>query len=136
MKRPVVGVAVAICCGTLVLLGRRKGAAGAGTWAFPGGHLEGGETFEKGAIREAEEETGILLERAEFWTLEEVFYPEAHHVVCVLMVAQMPPDQIAENMEHEYCEGWEWFPWDNLPSPLMLGLQQIVDKNQSPFRRV
>ena len=136
MKRPVVGVAVVICRGKSVLMGKRKGAVGKGTWAFCGGHLEGGETFKEGAIREVEEETGILLDRAEFWLVENVFYPDDHHCVTVFMIAQLPPDQEAMNMEPERCEGWEWFPWDELPEPLMLGIQQVVDSGLSPFRRI
>jgi len=135
MKRPVVGIAVVICCGRSVLMGRRKGAVGEGTWAFPGGHLEGGETFEEGAIRESEEETGILLEGAEFWLVENVLYPD-NHCVTVFMIAQLPSGQEAETMEPDCCEGWEWFPWDDPPEPLMLGIQQVVDQNLSPFRRV
>ena len=135
MKRPVVGIAIVICCGHSVLMGKRIGAAGSGTWAFCGGHLEGGETFEEGAIREAEEETGILLDSAEFWIVENVLYPDAH-CVTVFMIAQLPPEQEAENMEPAKCEGWEWYPWDDLPSPLMLGIQQVVDKGLSPFRRL
>jgi 8-oxo-dGTP diphosphatase len=135
MKRPVVGIAVVICRGDEVLMGKRIGAAGSGTLAFPGGHLEGYETFEEGAVREAWEETGILLETAEFWLVENVFYPDDQHCVTIFMVAEMPPGQYAENMEPDRCEGWEWYPWDDLPAPLMLGIQQIVDDGQSPFRR-
>ena len=135
MKRPVVGLAVVICSGGSVLMGKRKGAVGEGTWAFCGGHLEGDETFVECAIREAREETGILLNGAEFWAVENVFYPD-NHCVTIFMVAQMPPGQDAKNMEPEFCGGWEWFPWDELPEPLMLGIQQVVDQDLSPFRRV
>jgi len=135
MKRPVVGIVAVICHGHSVLMGKRIGAVGSGTWAFPGGHLEGGETFEEGAVREAHEETGILLEGAEFWLAENVFYSEDHHCITIFMVAQLPHDQEALNMEPGKCEGWEWFPWDELPEPLMLGVQQVVDQDLSPFRR-
>ncbi len=133
MKRPVVGIAIAICRGKSVLMGRRIGAAGSGTWAFPGGHLEGGETFEQGIIRETFEETGIRLNWVEFWLVENVFYPDDHHCVTIFMVAQLPHGQEAKNMEPDRCEEWKWFPWDDLPDPLMLGIQQVVDRNLSPF---
>ena len=44
-----------------VLLGLRKAKHGEGTWCPPGGHMEYGESFEEGAVREAFEETGIAL---------------------------------------------------------------------------
>lgn len=39
----------------------RKGSHGDGEWALPGGHLEMGESFEQCAVREVEEETGIMV---------------------------------------------------------------------------
>ncbi|KAK0545689.1 hypothetical protein OC844_007323 [Tilletia horrida] len=45
-----------------VLIGKRKGAHGAGTLALPGGHLELHESFEDCAVREVLEETGIELD--------------------------------------------------------------------------
>jgi len=44
-KVPRVGLGVLIIKDGKVLLGRRKGAHGEGTWAPPGGHLECGESF-------------------------------------------------------------------------------------------
>jgi len=37
-NRPLVGIAVIVIKNCRVLLGERKNAHGAGTWAFPGGH--------------------------------------------------------------------------------------------------
>lgn len=61
-KRPAVGVGVLIFNDKKqMLLGKRKGSHGAGTWCNPGGHLEFGESFEQCAIREVEEETGLKI---------------------------------------------------------------------------
>ena len=43
-----------------VLVGRRRGSHGAGTWALPGGWLEVGEEFAVCGARELIEETGIF----------------------------------------------------------------------------
>jgi hypothetical protein len=56
-----VGMAVLVWHGNQVLLLKRAGSHGAGTWAPPGGHLTQGEDFEEGAIREVREETGVTV---------------------------------------------------------------------------
>ena len=47
-----------------ILIGKRKGRH-AQKFSIPGGHLEMGETFEQGAIREIKEEKGVLRELTE-----------------------------------------------------------------------
>lgn len=47
-----------------VLLVRRANPPDRGRWGFPGGHIEPGETMYCAAVRELEEETGIIA-RAE-----------------------------------------------------------------------
>lgn len=61
-KRPKVGLSVIIRRKSKVLLGKRKNSHGAGTWCFPGGHLE-----YKESLRELKEETGdIEVENLKF----------------------------------------------------------------------
>jgi 8-oxo-dGTP pyrophosphatase MutT (NUDIX family) len=58
-------VAVAIVTSELgVLVGRR--ADGSPPWTFPGGKLEPGESAEHAAVREVEEETGLLVRATGF----------------------------------------------------------------------
>ena len=57
LRRPVVGVAAAATTpdGRWLLI--RRGDTG--QWALPGGTLEWGETLQRAAVRELEEETGV-----------------------------------------------------------------------------
>jgi 8-oxo-dGTP diphosphatase len=65
-SRPKVGVGVMVLKNGKVLIGKRKGAHGAGEWAWPGGHLEYMESFEDCARREVMEETGIEIHNIRF----------------------------------------------------------------------
>src|SRR5262249_56829546 len=45
-----------------VLLVRRRGDPGAGWWCLPAGFMEAGETPQQTALRELEEETGVIAQ--------------------------------------------------------------------------
>lgn len=45
-----------------VIFIRRKNPPFQGSWAFPGGFVEYGETIEEAVVREAKEETGAIIE--------------------------------------------------------------------------
>jgi 8-oxo-dGTP diphosphatase len=134
MERPLVGVSVAIRRGKKVLMGLRKKGHAGGMWGFPGGHMEGGEFFDQCGIREVEEETGIILPCAKFWTVvNTIFHAEEKHYVVVLLVADMPEGQEARITEPDKCDRLEWFCWDSLPSPLMQGIGKLVSGGLNPF---
>ena len=52
-------------CGQL-LLGKRAVEPARGQWCLPGGFVELGESMEQAALRELEEETGLLADRGAF----------------------------------------------------------------------
>ncbi len=142
-KRPKVGVCLCLIRDGKVLLHKRKGGHSDGVWAFPGGHLEYGETFEKGALRDlhgqdahrclAEEAGKFKVSKPEFWTVSNTVYKDhrKHYVVIVMRSEWISGE--AEVMEPSKCYCWEWFAWDNLPSPLMLGIQDLVNRGLAPF---
>ena len=64
-EQPSIGVGVVVINENRVLVVQRGKEPGAGTWAFPGGRLELGETLAEAAAREAHEETGLTIEPGE-----------------------------------------------------------------------
>jgi 8-oxo-dGTP diphosphatase len=115
---PQVGVGVLIIDKGRVLLGKRKGSHGVGTWAAPGGHLEFGESLEDCARREALEETNLILKDLRLGPFtNNVFESEKRHYVTLFVLAAPASDKL-KTMEPEKCEGWAWFEWSSLPEPL------------------
>ena len=63
--RPFIGVGAVIIEGDRVLLVKRANPPIQGQWSIPGGVLEVGELVREAAVREAREETGLIVEPAE-----------------------------------------------------------------------
>eukprot|EP00802_Teleaulax_amphioxeia_P013169 Tamp_13217.p1 GENE.Tamp_13217~~Tamp_13217.p1 ORF type:complete len:537 (+),score=104.25 Tamp_13217:98-1612(+) len=102
-----------------VLVGRRRGSHGSGLCQLPGGHLEMCESWEQCAVRELEEETGIVIKRAWFAgvTNDDMTDVAANkHYITIFMIGCCAAHQEPKLMEPDKCEGWSWEPWDKLPS--------------------
>lgn len=126
IRVPRVGVGVIVVHEGKVLLGKRKGSHGAGGWSFPGGHLEFGETIQACATRELEEETGLsaLSVEAGPWT-NDIIESDKHYVTIFVFVNQFKGEP--QLLEPQKCEGWKWFAWDALPSPLFAPVHSLVE---------
>ncbi|MDR7070840.1 8-oxo-dGTP diphosphatase [Pseudoxanthomonas japonensis] len=123
--KQLVGVGAIVMRDGLVLLGKRMGSHGAGTWALPGGHLEFGESAAACAVREVREETGLEIESitAGPYT-SDVFSSEGKHYITLFVVARSDAGDPAL-CEPEKCSGWQWFRWSELPSPLFQPLATL-----------
>jgi 8-oxo-dGTP diphosphatase len=64
-EMPLVGVGSVIIESDRVLLVKRAHPPIEGQWSIPGGVLEVGETVREAAVREAREETGLMVEASE-----------------------------------------------------------------------
>jgi len=133
---PRVGVGVIIINGGKVLLGKRKNSIGHGTWFFPGGHLEFGESPTECAEREVREETGLQVKNIrqgpytnDFYVPEQFSATEKQYIMLYILADYVGGEP--ELRESENCEGWQWFAWDKLPEPLFLPLANLV---RSGFR--
>ena len=132
MSSPQVGVGVLIVQNGCVLLGKRKGAHGAGTWSAPGGHLEFGESIEECARREVLEETGLELQNIQYGPFtNNVFEADNKHYVTVFVLASSVGSE-AKLLEPDKCEGWSWFEWSALPEPLFPPLSTLLKQGYEP----
>lgn len=122
-KKVGAGLGVILISNGKILLGKRHPNPdkadsvfkSAGEWCLPGGKLDFGETFEEGAIREVQEETGITIKNPKVISVHN-FKNQYAHFMTVGLIAQkwkgeasvMEPDEITE---------WKWFSLKKLPYP-------------------
>jgi 8-oxo-dGTP diphosphatase len=129
--RPLIGVAVIVIKNNKVLLGKRKNAHGAGTWAFPGGHLEFNESIEACAKREVFEETGIHIKNIRTGTFtNDIFREDQKHYVTLFVISEYNKGAL-ELKEPEKCEKWDWFFWNELPEPKFLPLKNLLKQKRA-----
>ena len=125
---PRVWVWVFILKDNKILLWFRKWAHWEWTWAPPWWHLEFMESFETCVIRETKEETNLDIKNIEYLdTTNDVFLKENKHYITIFMKWEYSWWELV-NMEPDKCEKWEWFDIDNLPSPLMLPVENLLSK--------
>lgn len=130
-EKPQVGTAIILTKNDKVLLMKRKGPHGKGTWSTPGGHLEFGETLEECARREAAEEVGVEVVDIRFRAVTNDLFEETgkHYITIWMEGKSLDEPFIAAEREVEEIG---WFAWDALPQPLFLTLENLVKENSYP----
>lgn len=125
-SRPVVGVGVLIIKEGKALLGRRKNILGDGEFSCPGGHLEYGESLEAAARREMMEECSLEVGELKFlYVFNKIAYPPKHIVFIVFQADWISGEP--QNLEPEKCHGWDWYPVDDLPQPLVYSMRFLKE---------
>lgn len=133
-NRPKVGVGVIIFKDGKILLGKRKNSHGDGSWSFPGGHLEFAESWEDCARRETKEETNLNIKNIHFLTAtNDIFITEEKHYITIFILADYDTGEL-KLLEKEKCEKWDWFDFENLPSPLFLPIENLLKSEFSPLK--
>ena len=134
LKRPSVGIGVIIRKGDQVLLMQRQNSHGAGTWSMPGGHLEYGESPQECAIREAEEEVGVLITDLTFCAItNDIFVEEGKHYVTIWMEGKYVSGEARVNSARE-MSAVGWFSWSALPTPQFLPLEHLLSQGYLPSK--
>ena len=100
-----------------IFAGIRKGSHGAGSLALPGGHLELYESWKDCAIREIQEEMGLILVPDNIifaHVTNDIMMSESKHYVTIFMMATCMEGAAPKNMEPDKCEGWKSYTWQEL----------------------
>lgn len=117
--RPKVGIGVIIeNRDGQILVGKRKGSH-APFYSIPGGHIELGETFEAAAIKEVEEETGLLIKNPQVFSVcnnLRTFAQEQVHSISINLYVNQFEGQVTLR-EKDKCEGWFWMKPTAIPQP-------------------
>jgi 8-oxo-dGTP diphosphatase len=127
--RPYVGMGVLVMRRGRVLLGRRRGSHGEGYYAAPGGHIEFGESFEQAARREVSEETGLEITELRLLSVGNYVFKRddgERHYIDVDFVCEAGAGE-PQLTEPEKCDGWEWYDLDDLPQPLFIVTQRMIE---------
>ncbi len=129
-----VGIGVLVVHDGRVLLGRRKNAHGANTFALPGGWLEPNETFEDCASRELKEETALDQQDLMPGSTPEILptvannmVDQTHSVTVFVRMRLAPHAKQPVLAEPEKCFEWRWHPLtEPLPQPLFPPLAHLI----------
>lgn len=99
-SKPRIGVGVIVVKEGKILMGKRKGSHGTGLWAFPGGHLEFGESVSECATRELEEETGLkaLSIRLGPWIENMMDHGKKHYITLIAIVDEFEGWQLLKKI--------------------------------------
>ncbi|MBM4317125.1 MAG: NUDIX hydrolase [Deltaproteobacteria bacterium] len=98
-----------------------------GKWCLPGGHLEVGEFWLDGAVRETQEEIGITVKQAILCGLysdptltvtQDPIQPEGYRGQFVVALFKVLSFEGDIHPNHE-VDDWDWFDPNNLPEPIL-----------------
>lgn len=111
------------------LLGKRLADKhGQGTFGFPGGKPDPGESPDEAVLRELAEETGIVADYAQplgLWTYDRFDGHGVHYVTLYFMVDH--GDQEPVNTEPEKCAGWNYIDAEVAATlPLFSGVPRVL----------
>jgi 8-oxo-dGTP diphosphatase len=104
-----------------VLLVKRGIAPEMGKWALPAGYVDYGEDPAQAAIRETQEETGLLVE---ITGLEEVMLTQALHAVILIIYRAHPIG--GQLQAGDDAQDAAWFSFDALPEIAFESTQRML----------
>jgi 8-oxo-dGTP diphosphatase len=121
-RNPAPTVSVLVVDGDRVLLGKRGGSPGRGTWSLPSGYVDYEEDFLTTAIRETKEETGLDVEVCSLINVVSSFVSPRFHFLGLYVVARVMGGALEAGDD---LEAVEWFPI--VGPPPEMGFQEDID---------
>jgi ADP-ribose pyrophosphatase YjhB (NUDIX family) len=106
-RNPAPTVSILVVDGDRVLLGKRGGDPGKGTWSLPSGYIDYEEDFLTTAIRETREETGLEVQVCSIINVVSSFVSPRFHFLGLYVVARVLGGELAAGDD---LEAVEWFP--------------------------
>lgn len=121
-------VAVVVAENGRVLLLKRKGSTGEGTWSIPGGALEFGEDPVEAGKRELAEETGLNANELEFICYSNDVHAETplHYITLRFFTNDFSGQPYVA--EPHKASAIDWFPIEDLPSPIFEFSREILNR--------
>jgi ADP-ribose pyrophosphatase YjhB (NUDIX family) len=128
-KNPLpVAIAIAVKDKKFLLI-KRGVAPRKGTWSFPSGFIEVGETPEEACLRELKEETGVSGEIARLIGVGRVENKEIYGDMLVVRYLVIVGDE--EPVPGEEVEGVKYFEVGELPEHYVARLGEVIEEIQN-----
>ncbi len=132
MNAPAMGVATLITHQQHILIGQRIRQSQT-CWQLPGGFMQLGETPHQAISRETFIKTGLELRQIQLIALTNNIFSTSKHTISLIFSAKCKdPTKLVVTKDKKNLN-WYWANWDDLPSPLFLPLQTLVDSGYHPF---
>jgi len=98
---------------------------GEGTWTFPGGKIDFGDSLESAAKREVMEETGLVVEELELLSVNNIIKGDFQYFTFGLICKDFSGEP--KIMEPEEIVEWKWFALDSLPEKIYIASEKMLE---------